>query len=432
MTRSRLLAAAATGLAMGPLIGAQVPDPARRLPEPAGSERRLALVVGNDRYGEFPPLRNAANDARAVGQALKGLGFEVRAQENAGRVAFERAVDEFVESVREGDVALFYYAGHGMEIEGQNYLLPVDFRATNRVDAKYESYAAQRVVEKLRDRGARLRIVVLDACRNNPFTGRSISAGLSPMHAVEGEFIAFATAPKQVASDNASEANGLFTKHLVEALAVPGQTLQQAFKRVQRAVHEASRGAQLPFAEDGVVGDFYLTGAPAPGTSSGGAAALAAIAQLQSQWQSQLREQGEALKRVRRGAAEATAMGDARSFASAQVAYSSNNGGAFGRPACLIAPDRCGFVAGTTPFIDADILNARAGYQRRFEPGEPLDGSVDKNGLDGFVFILTPIPGQGGQRGFAVDGSGLICFTEDGTPPPNRGGRLADDCKPVR
>ncbi|MBL8175017.1 MAG: caspase family protein, partial [Bryobacterales bacterium] len=149
----------------------------RDLQYESGNGRRLALIVGNEAYAKWP-LRNPVNDARAVEQALRELGFETEAVVNAGLKALEQGVDRFVAKVKAGDVAMFYYAGHGIQIDGENYLVPVDFDAKDEADAKYVSYSAARVQERMDRAGARLSIVVLDACRNNPFrTTRSAGGG---------------------------------------------------------------------------------------------------------------------------------------------------------------------------------------------------------------------------------------------------------------
>jgi len=235
----------------------------RRLPGTAsgqaGSERRLALVVGNSAYPEVP-LKNPVNDARAVGATLREVGFDVTEAFDLRRSQFERAVDAFVFRLRTGDVALFYYAGHGFQIEGENYFVPVDFSAVDVADAKYEAYAASRVHEKIADRGVRLVLIVLDACRGNPFraTRSAAGGGWAAMGAGRGSYIVFATAPGQTASDNPAAANGLFTQHLVDALREPGLGLDAVFNRVRAAVARASGDRQVPWTTSSVVGEFVF------------------------------------------------------------------------------------------------------------------------------------------------------------------------------
>jgi uncharacterized caspase-like protein len=221
----------------------------------AAGERRLAYVVGNDAYAGAP-LRNAVADARTMAATLREVGFEVLEATNVDLVALERGVDQFVARLQPGDVALFFYAGHGVQIEGENYLSPVDFRGGDEVDLKYRGYSATRVHEKLAK--ARVRVIVLDACRDNPFrTTRSGRGGLAELSA-RGSLIAFATGPGSTASDNPNAANGLFTSRLAEALKEPGLTATEVFRRVRAEVNEASGGRQFPWVSDGLIGDFVF------------------------------------------------------------------------------------------------------------------------------------------------------------------------------
>ena len=219
---------------------------------PVGREaggRRVALVIGNDSYPEMP-LRNARNDMSALSAALKDVGFLVTQVADADRKALARAIDEFVQAVRPGDTALFYYSGHGIQLEGQNYLVPVDFAAKDAIDAQYDGYAVDRLVGRLSAAGVDLAMVILDACRNNPFRGvRASGGGWAAMQAGRGVYLAFATAPGTVASDNPSGANGLFTTHLLSALREPGLTLHEVFDQVMRAVQAASGGRQQPWVQ---------------------------------------------------------------------------------------------------------------------------------------------------------------------------------------
>jgi hypothetical protein len=232
--------------------------------------KKVALVIGNGNYPKWP-LRNPANDARAVSQALTEVGFKTITAIDVTLPNLDRAVSSLVSQVRQGDVVAFYYAGHGIQLEGENYLVPVDFDAKDEADAKYAAYAASRVQERIEKAGARVTLVVLDACRNNPFAAtRSTSGGLAAMGTGKGTLIAFATAPGKTADDNPKGNNGLFTTHLITALQEPGLTLDQVFNRVRERVHNASGGRQVPWTVSSVIGDIYLR----PG--AGGQAAPAA------------------------------------------------------------------------------------------------------------------------------------------------------------
>lgn len=220
--------------------------------------KKVALVIGNGSYPKWP-LRNPANDARAVAQALTDVGFTTITALDVTLPNLDRAVSSLVSQVRQGDVVAFYYAGHGIQLEGENYLVPVDFDAKDEADAKYAAYAASRVQERIEKAGARVTLVVLDACRNNPFAAtRSTSGGLAAMGTGKGTLIAFATAPGKTADDNPKGNNGLFTTHLITALKEPGLTLDQVFNRVRERVHNASSGRQVPWTVSSVIGDVYL------------------------------------------------------------------------------------------------------------------------------------------------------------------------------
>jgi formylglycine-generating enzyme required for sulfatase activity len=225
--------------------------------EPAASSRRVALIVGNNDYHNQQPLRNSVNDAVSMGDALRGLGFEVDVERNVSMPQFEEAADKFIASVRPGDVALFYYSGHGMQIGEENYLIPIDFDARTPADAKYKAYAASRMQDNLRDAGANLQILILDACRDNPYRGLRGGGGLGAMQAAKGAYIALATAPGRTADDNAAGNNGLFTGALLGALKQPGLTLDQVFNRV-RADVSGTRPTQVPWSTSSVVNEFYF------------------------------------------------------------------------------------------------------------------------------------------------------------------------------
>jgi hypothetical protein len=233
---------------------------------PTPTHTRHALVIGNASYPKWP-LKNPLNDARAVSSSLSGAGFVATTATDLSLRGMEQTVNALISKVKEGDLVLFYYAGHGLQIDGDNYLVPIDFDAKDEVDAKYASYSATRIQERLERAGARVVILVLDACRNNPFQAtRSLGSGLAAMGSGKGSFIAFATAPGKTADDNPRGANGLFTSHLVEALAQPGLTLDQVFNRVRERVYQDSQGRQVPWSVSSVIGDVYLIpqASPAP------------------------------------------------------------------------------------------------------------------------------------------------------------------------
>jgi formylglycine-generating enzyme required for sulfatase activity len=243
-------------------------DRSARVIQPAATSRRLALIIGNNDYRNQQSLRNSVNDANAMGDALRALGFEVDVERNVSMSQFEGAADKFIGSVRPGDIALFYYSGHGMQVGDENYLIPVDFDARTPADAKYKAYAASRMQDNLRDAGAGLQILILDACRDNPYRGlRSGGGGLGAMQAAKGSYIAFATAPGRTADDNAGGRNGLFTSALLNALKQPGLTLDGVFNKV-RAEVSSSRPTQVPWSTSSVVNEFYFFGPVTVNTSA--------------------------------------------------------------------------------------------------------------------------------------------------------------------
>jgi TPR repeat protein len=261
----------------------------RRLAVSGGVGRRMALVVGNDSYAATP-LVNAVRDARAIHDALQKVRFSSTIVTNATREMFERAVEEFIVRIQPGDAVLFYYSGHGVQVDGENYLIPIDFAGNDPVTLKYRTVRVSELQDRLEARGARVRILILDACRDSPFRGtRSAGGGLAPLNA-DGALIAYATAPGSTASDNAVGSNGLFTTHLLRALATPGLNVSELFRHVRLAVRNASGGRQVPWVSDGLVGDFFFVAdvpaspAPPPALNSPGTSTLnlpAALADAQ-------------------------------------------------------------------------------------------------------------------------------------------------------
>ncbi|HLJ50543.1 MAG TPA: SUMF1/EgtB/PvdO family nonheme iron enzyme [Bryobacteraceae bacterium] len=218
----------------------------------------IALVIGNDAYPKGP-LKNAVNDARSMSGALQEVGFQVELLINGDLRQMDRAVDKFASRLGSGDVAVLYYAGHGVQVDGENYLIPVDYAGRDEADIRYQSRSASWILEKMDKTGARLKIVILDACRSNPFrVSRAMGGGLAQMQGGRGSFIAFATAAGKVASDDPAGSNGLFTTHLLQALKQPGLSLDAVFNRVRVEVDRASGGEQLPYIYSGVIGEFYF------------------------------------------------------------------------------------------------------------------------------------------------------------------------------
>ena len=265
-----------------------------------GSGRRLALVVGNDAYRAQSALRNAVNDARAVTSALGEVGFSVTRVENADRARLTSALSSFAGSLRADDVALFYFAGHGVQVDGVNYLMPTDYVGQSSAALRFDAVSASDVQEMLRP--ARVAMLVFDACRNNPYRGERGGTGLAPMEA-RGTLVAYAAGAGEVAADAAPGAsNGLFTSKFVKALRSPGLTATDLFRRVRRDVYEASNAEQWPAVYDDLLSDFVFRPsasagvAPSVGAAPGGATAASEAA---------LGLNRAARRRIQRGLAEA-------------------------------------------------------------------------------------------------------------------------------
>lgn len=199
----------------------------RPIDQSQGSEFKQALIIGNADYKHAGILRNPVNDATAISETLQQLGFEVTTITDADKRKMEQFIREFGKQLkRRKGVGLFYYAGHGMQIEGVNYLLPTDINPSNEFDVTYDAVPVGKLLGQMEVAGNGMNMVILDACRNNPFARsfRSSSRGLAQVVAPTGSFISYATAPGQVASDGDGK-NGLYTEKLLKHMTTPGLTL---------------------------------------------------------------------------------------------------------------------------------------------------------------------------------------------------------------
>jgi len=231
---------------------------------------RVALVVGNSAY-PAAPLRNAGNDATAMARSLAELGFEVVQAKDARRDEMQAAVATLGDRLRgRTGVGLLFYAGHALQVDWRNFLLPVDAAPTSAVEVPAHSLDLQAVVDTLRAAGTRLNIVVLDACRDNPFgTAGGSGKGLAPMDAPPGTYLAYATAPGHTADDgDAAAGNGLYTRFLLREIGRRGARIEDVFKRVRLQVRQASGGRQVPWDASSLEEDFiFATGQRAPEAS---------------------------------------------------------------------------------------------------------------------------------------------------------------------
>ena len=221
-------------------------------------ERRIALVVGNGSY-QSAPLKNPVNDAKDITNALRKLGFLVTHKQDVTQREFEAAIRDFGKNLREGGVGLFFYAGHGIQVDGINYLIPLDAEMLEETDVKYEAVDARRIMDAMYNARNNLNIVILDACRNNPVARsfRSGSAGLARMDAPRGTIVAYSTSPGKVAFDGRGR-NSPYTAALLEYMDNPGLTIEQVFKKCRKRIYKATKGKQIPWESTSLTGDFYF------------------------------------------------------------------------------------------------------------------------------------------------------------------------------
>ena len=238
----------------------------------ADTSPRFALVFGNAAYtAPDQALKNPVADARLMARTLRELKFDVSLREDMDRRSMLAALQEFSAVLRKTKgIGFLYFAGHGVQVNGRNYIVPIGANLVSDVDAQRNALDVDAIVQNLRDTGARLNIVVLDACRNNPLlaTGRSVNGskaqpGLAPMRPPEGALVAFATEPGRLASDGKEAGNGLYTRHLARWIKEPNIIIEQVFKRTREAVKKESQGEQIPTEYSVLTGeDLYLVSPP--------------------------------------------------------------------------------------------------------------------------------------------------------------------------
>jgi Caspase domain/Domain of unknown function (DUF4189) len=239
------------------------------LVSPAVAEKRIALVIGNSAYQNVPRLDNPRNDAALMAETLASLGFTLvggRAQLDLDKSAMDTAVQAFGRQVQGADVGLFYYAGHGVQVSGSNYLVPVSANPTREADVDFQTVDVNLVLRQMQGSGTRLNMVILDACRNNPFSVRGLRAsdgGLAQMRAPEGTLISYATQPGNVALDGA-DGHSPYTRALATTVKQAGLDIFQTFNQVGLAVKRQTGGAQQPWVSSSPIdGNFYFV-PPAP------------------------------------------------------------------------------------------------------------------------------------------------------------------------
>jgi hypothetical protein len=231
---------------------------------PALADKRVALVVGNSAYKNVTPLDNPSRDAALMAETLSGLGFALvggRAQTDLDKAGMDAAVQNFGRQVQGADVALFYYAGHGVQVAGSNYLVPVNANPTREADVDFQMTDVNLVLRQMQGSGTRLNLVILDACRNNPFGTRGLRAadgGLAQMRAPDGTLISYATQPGNVAQDG-TDGHSPYTTALASTIRQAGLDVFQTFNQVGLAVKRATGGAQQPWVSSSPIdGTFYF------------------------------------------------------------------------------------------------------------------------------------------------------------------------------
>jgi len=232
----------------------------RRNQNEKNAELRTALIIGNNKY-KSSPLKNPINDANDMKKVLTSNGFNVMFLTNANKRQMEKSIKTFGKKLQKGGIGLFFYAGHGMQVNGINYLIPIGSNIFEEDEVKYEAVDTNLILTKMESASNRLNMIFLDACRNNPFARsfRSSEKGLAVMDAPSGTLVAFATAPGKTAADGSSR-NGLFTKYLIKYIQTPGLELSQVMKLVRKKVIQKSEKKQIPWDVSSLTGDFYFSG----------------------------------------------------------------------------------------------------------------------------------------------------------------------------
>ena len=240
---------------------------------PAKADKRVALVVGNSSYRNITRLDNPRNDASLMAETLRSIGFELvggRALIDLDKASLDKAVQDFGNQLTAAGVALFYYAGHGVQVRGSNYMVPVGANPAKEADVDFQMVDVALVLRQMEGSGTRLNLVILDACRNNPLAGRglrSTDGGLAQMRAPEGTLISYATQPGNVAQDG-DGGNSPYTKALAQTIRRAGLDVFQTFNEVGLAVKRSTGGQQQPWVSSSPIdGKFYFVDPPATSTS---------------------------------------------------------------------------------------------------------------------------------------------------------------------
>ena len=223
----------------------------------AFAQSKMALVIGNADY-KSAALRNSVNDAKDIAEVLKELGFDVTLKTNINHIEFENTIRDFTQKIQSGGITLFFYSGHGMQVNGLNYLIPVGENIYTENEIKYKSVATGFLLDKLQKSGSAVNIILLDACRDNPFSGfRSLSKGFVPVIAPSGTIISYSTAPGTMAFDG-DEKNSPYTESLLLNIKKEGFQIEDVFKEVRKSVIQKTSKRQTPWESSSLLEKFYF------------------------------------------------------------------------------------------------------------------------------------------------------------------------------
>lgn len=254
------------------------------------SAKKVALIIGNDNYSGLTQLQNAQTDARGMDKTLRRLGFDTVLALNAGLRDIGKALGKFEKKLNNADVGLVFYAGHGIQANGENYLIPIDAKLESEDDLRFGGgVGLKEVIGAMKRSGSALNLIILDACRNNPLpasgrsTGTSRGLAVSSLPAglgVKGTAILYSAAPGQIAQDGPKGGHGVFTGALLQVISIPGLPVEQVFKKTAALVSEGTHGKQEPWMNSSIKGDFYFKAgkppsmvAPSPRSTGGGPSA---------------------------------------------------------------------------------------------------------------------------------------------------------------
>jgi uncharacterized caspase-like protein len=374
---------------------------------PAHADKRVALVIGNGAYVNVPRLVNPANDARLMAETLRSLGFTLvggGAQLDLDEGKFRRVMQDFGDQLQGADVGLFYYAGHGVQVRGANYLVPVGSNPTRESDVDLQMLDSNVVLRQMEGAGTKLNVVILDACRNNPFGGRGLRAtdsGLAQMRAPEGTLISFATQPNSVAQDGA-DGNSPYTKALAQVMRRPGLDIFRTFNEVGLAVASATGGSQQPWVSASPIkGDFYFAGTPATATNTPATADPAAQAWAVTQNTTSVAVLEDFIRQFGTMIYGSMARARLEELKKAQVA--------------VVTPPR---EAVPTPMAVAKIVRSAAVGGQGGDPFDDAEANFDSRPISGLRIVLNQNPADASQHII-----GAIQMQWDGNAGPLHGGR---------